>query len=81
MFGDSDYADFLIDFLKSGKPPPCMASCNLDRGFLMVVGDSVLGLKGKTKVFADNALGEIFELGTTARGTHTPGGQRIRKSV
>jgi hypothetical protein len=27
----------------------------------MVVGDSVLGFKGKTKVFADHALGEIFE--------------------
>ena len=39
-----------------------MASCNLDRGFLMVAGDSVLGFKGKKeKIFADNAVGEIFE--------------------
>ena len=37
----------------------------------MVVGDSVLGIKRETKVFADNAMGAIFDARNHKKYTYT----------
>ena len=62
----NDFLTYVGGVFIGGKPPPRMVSPTLDRGFMMVVGDSVLGFKkpgetgARVKVFADNRIGAIF---------------------